>query len=257
MRQVRGLWLVALMVAVGCGDDDGPGDAGRDASSASDAGDAGAGRDAAAVDGGSSDAGSPDTGAPDADVPWPDAGGLPAPDWAPLTVGPAGSCPEFVPCGGDVVGVWDVSGGCFEVDIESAISRCPGAMVTRREGRGRGRVVFGADGIAHRVAVSEVEADVFFPALCAAVFSCEMLEAAMASLVTEASCGTTPTGDCECTAVQRTTIDDTDAYRVEGDEIVGTTKRWEFCIAGDTLTYRDSSPSGTREPGVVELSRAD
>ncbi len=185
------------------------------------------------------------------------AGGLSDPDWTTLTVGPAGSCPDLAPCGGDVVGTWDLAGGCFEVDVESAISSCPGAMVTRREGRGRGRVVFGADGRAHRVASSEVEVDVFIPALCASVVSCATIESAMTAYATEASCTPTAAGACDCTARLLTTIDDRDGYTVEGDEIVSATlgRRWEYCIEGDSLCYRDVSATEPREPGTVELAR--
>ena len=130
-------------------------------------------------------------------------------------------------------------------------------MVTRREGRARGRVEFGADGNAHRVAEGEVEADVMIPAICAAVVSCPMIETAMRAYVTEASCVARPTGDCECTAITRTSIDHRDAYRIEGNEIVSVSsgKRWEYCVEGDALRYRDTSPSEPREPGVIELGR--
>jgi hypothetical protein len=212
--------------------------------------------------GGPTDAGEPmdammalDAGR-DAHVDWPDDAGM-APDWVDLTVGPVMSCPPFMACGGDVVGTWDVAGGCVEVDIEMGIMRCPGAMVTSRTGRARGRVIFGSDGIARRVADSEVEIAIFIPALCAMFVSCETIESMLAMSVTEASCTTEATGDCNCTGRQITHIDNTDAYTIEGNEIVGTTRRWEYCIAGDSLSYRDSTPGmGMREPGVIELARA-
>jgi len=260
---LSGLGLTIALVLTGCGDDGGPDDAGGIDGGGIDSGgtDAGGidsgGVDGGGVDGGGTDGGGVDATA-DAPVSWPDSGSeLPPPEWAALTVGPAGSCDALTPCGGDVVGTWDVSGGCFEVDIESAISMCPGAMVTRREGRGRGRVVFRSDGFAHRVADAEVEADLFVPEICARFYSCAMIEAAMASFVTSASCTTEMTGDCNCTARQVTHIDDADAYTIEGNEIVSSTsgKRWQYCIEGDVLRYQDTSPSGPMEPGIPELTR--
>lgn len=202
------------------------------------------------------DAATADASAGDAAPSWPDAG-LPPPPWVELTVGPAGGCVPFVACGGDVVGTWDTHGGCFEIDLEPTLEACPGAAVTRRSGRGRGRVVFGADGFGHRVAEAVVEVEVFFPALCAAVFSCEMLEAAMARAVTEASCAPDGDGNCDCLARELVRIDQRDAYRTESNEIVSISsgKRWEYCVEGDRLDYRDTSPSGPREPGSVELIR--
>jgi hypothetical protein len=259
MTKLGRTWLAVLVscAMLACGDDGPPG--GVDGGGAP--GDGGS----AAMDGGGGegDAGSPPTdaggAAADAGEPaWPDDGSmLPAPAWAALTVGPLDSCPALTACGGDVVDAWDVSGGCFEVDIESTIASCPGAMVTRREGRGRGRVVFGADGFAHRVAQAEVEVDVFIPAICAAVVSCPMIEAAMRPYVSEASCTANAMGACECTATNRTAIDDRDAYRVEGNEIVSVSsgKRWAYCIDGDRLSYRDTSAAEPREPGIVELTR--
>ena len=252
-----GLVLGLAVIAMACGTetmtptDAGGGEVDAGAADAGGGSDAGGGMDAATDAGSMSDAGA------DATVMWPDAGTLPAPEWADLTVGPAGSCPGFTPCGGDIVGVWDLNGGCFEVDIESSISACPGAMVTRRVGRGRGRVVFRADGTAHRVAESVVEADTFFPAVCTAFYSCDMLQSAMRMLVTEATCTEDSAGDCNCTSRLITSIDDTDTYTIEGNEIVGgfSGKRWEYCIAGDRLDYRDSSPSGPLEPGDIELLR--
>ncbi len=260
---MRRMWCLALAAAMGCGGETISGDAGSaaDAGGGTDAAPEDAGLDAAAPDAGwdaaIGDAGL-DAAAPDAgpEPEWPDPG-LGAPPWATLTVGEPGTCDPLVACGGDVVGSWDVSGGCFEVALEERVSMCPGAMVSRREGRGRGRVVFGADGVAHRVAEAIVEVELFVPAICAAFVSCPMIESMIRPGVTEASCPMDAMGNCNCTARQRTLIDDTDFYTVEGNEIVSTTsgKRWEYCIAGDELRYRDTSPTGTREPGIVELTR--
>lgn len=210
--------------------------------------DGGTERDAAASDAGLLDAGT------DSSITFPDSG-LPDPAWVDLDVVAAGECPEFTACGGDIVGVWDTSGGCFEVDIESAISRCPGARVTERSGRGRGRVIFGADGNAHRVAESQVAASVFVPAACTAFVSCESIEDLMRAQASSATCTSAPGGDCNCDATYDFALDETSPYGTEGNEITAPGKRWEYCVDGETLTYQDTSPSGTREPGTVELTR--
>lgn len=188
---------------------------------------------------------------------WPDAGALPPPEWAALAVGGRGSCPPTASCGGAIAGAWDVAGGCFEVDVEGALAACPGATVTRREGRGRGRVVFGADALGHRVAQAVVEVAFVVPAPCLAAVSCDAIAGAVAPLVTEARCGLAAGGHCACEAMLRVELDQRAAYRVDGDAIVavGTDRRWAFCVDGDRLRYWDTSPSGPLEPGRVELRR--
>jgi hypothetical protein len=179
------------------------------------------------------------------------------PEWVDLTVGPLGTCEDFTPCGGDIVGTWDLTGGCFEDDLDSTISACPGAEVRSRVGRGRGRVVFPASGLAHRVAESELEYELYYPASCALVFSCEMLESAIAPYVDTVSCPVEASGDCTCTASLRTVIDQMDAYTTEMNQIVGVSsgKRWDYCVEGDTLTYKDTDTSMSGEPGIIELGR--
>jgi hypothetical protein len=178
------------------------------------------------------------------------------PAWVELTVGPTGTCDELTPCGGDVVGTWDLEAGCFEDDVDAAFSRCPGATVTR-SGRARGRVVFGADAIGVRVAQSEVVMDIHFPALCASFFSCDELEAAIRPRVTRVDCEGGEGTDCTCHARLETTIDQRDRYRTEDNQIVSESsgKRWDYCVQDDTLTYRDADRSASREPGIIELER--
>ena len=253
--------MAALVSALACGESsEAPVDAGADAAEGVDAGvrDAAATPDAGALDAGE-DGGSArvDSGPRDAGNPFGDAGALGPPTWVELDVGPPGTCAPFVACGGDVVGTWDVEGGCVEVDIDSQLARCPGAMATRYAGRVRGRVEFGGDGVARRVAQSETEIDVFWPAFCAGFFDCGMLEEALAMGFDEVSCPAEMDGSCTCTGLVATTIDDTDFYALEGNEIVSTSsgKRWAYCVDDDGLSYEDTSPSEPREPGVIALGR--
>jgi hypothetical protein len=192
----------------------------------------------------------------DAGNPFGDAGALGDPAWVPLTVLVDGrACPPLVPCGGVITGTWDVGGGCFAADL-SAIMMCPGAHASG-SGMGRGRVVF--DGtVAHRVAQSEVDILVTVPAICAGfVGGCAGIETRIRMATPDAACTTETDGSCLCQARQTTVINDTDGYTTSGDEIIGTTsgKHWAYCVAGDSLDYQDVSSSGTREPGIVDLTR--
>ena len=205
--------------------------------------------------GGSSRAAAPDAGEPRGDA---GAAELEPPEWVALTVGPPGTCEPFTSCGGDVRGTWDLAGGCLEIDVDSALSSCPGARTTRHEARGRGRVVFDATS-GHRFGEAWVEVDIFFPEVCARFYSCDMLESALAATTTDAACTTEASGDCACTARNEWSFEQRDAYDIDVDEIVSrsSTKRWAFCVEGNRLGYEDTSPAPPREPGVYDLVRRE
>jgi hypothetical protein len=188
--------------------------------------------------------------------PFGDAGALGDPAWVPLTVLVDGSmCEPLDPCGGDITGTWDVSGGCFAADL-SAIRMCPGAHASG-SGMARGRVTF--DGaVAHRVAQSEVDILVTVPALCAGfVGGCSGIETRIRMATPDAACTTETDGSCRCQARQTNVIDDTDAYTTSMNEIIGTSsgRHWAYCVSGTGLSYEDTTPgSGPREPGIVDLT---
>jgi len=245
---MRFLVIVCALVLACGGDDDVVGDAG-----------ARTGVDAGAVDG--ADSGSPavtDAGAAN------DGGSTPTIDAGPdfcdspaafgIEVVEPGECDALVPCGGDLVGTWDFSGGCVEVPIEEAVMRCPGATVVRREGTATGCVTF-TPTIARRVATGSVEVEAFFPALCTAFFSCDMLQSTFRMTAPDTECTEDDSG-CTCLARLAIEIDDTDFYRSEGNQIVSTTsgRRWDYCIEGDALSYTDATVGTTREPGIYDLA---
>ncbi len=262
MHKLGMVFICAAALAWGgCGDDDGV-DAGSDAGSGADIGgnidsgadtggsidsgtDAGGGVDAGSDTGGGADAGT------DGGAPLPVCG---TPPVVALTV--ADTCPEFAACGGDIMGTWDFSGGCVAVDL-STVMMCPGAMVTRREGSGRGCVQF--DGVtARRVAEAYVSGDVFIPSLCAMfIGGCDAIEMMVtdARPDAEATCTTTAMG-CDCTFSLAVTIDDNDAYTIEGNQIVSASsdKRWDYCVEGMALDYTDASMAADAEPGIFTLS---
>lgn len=281
MQKTTGIWVGAAMaVWAGCGTSttiEPAADARTDAFATVDAAatpdtgneiDAASGDDAATSPdtGAGSDAGGARDAASTRDVgtvlppvdggnPFGDAGALGDPAWVPLTVLTDGShCAPLDACGGDVTGTWDVAGGCFEVNL-SAIDRCPTAVASA-SGQARGRVTF--DGaIARRVAQSEVDVQVYVPAICARFVpgGCAAIQTQIQMATPDAACVTQTDMSCLCQARQLTVIDDTDAYTTTPTQIVGSVKRWDYCIAGDALRYEDATPSGPREPGIIALMR--
>lgn len=186
-----------------------------------------------------------------------DAGALGEPPWAPLDVRTTTSCPPLVACGGAEAGTWDVSGGCIDVPIPSQLMSCPGARVSRSVGRARGRVTF-ASGFARRAAQWEVEVELAVPTLCASfVGGCSGLQGIVRGAFPDSVCATESNGDCRCAARQSGAIRDADGYTTVNNQIVSAVlgKRWDYCVDGARLRYRDATPTGAREPGTIELTR--
>lgn len=186
-----------------------------------------------------------------------DAGALGEPPWAPLDVRTTTSCPPLVACGGAEVGTWDVSGGCIDVPVPSQLMSCPGARVSRSVGRARGRVTF-ASGFARRAAQWEVEVELVVPMLCASfVGGCSGLQGILRGAIPDSACATEGNGDCRCAARQSGAIRDADGYTTMNNQIVSAVlgKRWDYCVDGARLRYRDATPTGAREPGTIELTR--
>lgn len=192
----------------------------------------------------------------DASDPFGDTGTAGPPAWVEIDVLTDGStCPALTACGGDEVGTWDVTGGCIELPVGMELDRCPGATLSA-VGRARGRVTFTGT-VADRVAQSEITASVFVPTLCASfIGGCDAIEGLIAMQIPDVACVTAPAG-CNCEGRVVNTIDDADGYVIEGNEIVSATlmKRWEYCVDGDAMRYRDVSGSGTLEPGIIDLGR--
>lgn len=188
----------------------------------------------------------------------PDAGTLGEPPWVTLEVRTTTSCPPLAPCGGAVAGTWDVAGGCFDLPVPADLMRCPGARVTRASGRARGRVTFGPV-IAARAAQWELEAELAVPAVCASfVGGCAGLQAAIRGAFPDSACAAEgAAGDCRCAVRQTGSLRDGDGYTTRDNQIVSATagRRWNYCVAGDRLRYRDVSAAEPREPGTIELTR--
>ncbi len=191
----------------------------------------------------------------DAPSPFGDTGTVGDPAWVDLDVRTDGSaCPALEACGGDVLGTWDVTGGCFEVPGADMLDACPGATF-EATGQARGRVTFGPV-IARRVAQSIVTANVFVPTLCVSfIGDCEDVEGLIQSEIPDSACVTVSDG-CECEGRFVYEIDDMDGYSTMDGQIISAVsdRRWDYCIEDGTLRYQDvTEGGGEREPGIIEL----
>jgi hypothetical protein len=189
-------------------------------------------------------------------APAPDVAVIGEPPWVPLDVRTT-ACPPLVACGGAVSGTWDVAGGCFDLPVPADLMRCPGARVTSTSGRARGRVTFGPV-IASRAAEWEVQAEVLIPSYCAAaVGGCAVLQGLARGSFPGAVCTEGPGRDCRCNVRQTGGLRDGDAYTTVNNQIVSASlnRRWDYCVTGARMRYRDVSAAAPREPGTIELLR--
>ncbi|TVQ89225.1 MAG: hypothetical protein EA397_15740 [Deltaproteobacteria bacterium] len=183
------------------------------------------------------------------------------PPYHPLTIADEGECDPLVPCGGNEVGTWQISGGCVEFDFGLIQSACAGAEVTRTEGRARGEITF-ESGIVDRWAQARIEADFTLPSECN-IFGCAGMEGiitgAAGDMIDDVRCVDTDSGGCDCMARSFQTLDDGEPYTIDGDQIVGSTSgsRWDYCVTGGELRYEHVEGSGELEPGIVDLSKVE
>jgi hypothetical protein len=267
------------LVAAGCGDStpaapdggtrpDGgtgtvdSGTAGTDSGTRSDGGtgvDAGGDVDGGSVgsDGGIRSDGSVGPGR-DAGDPFGDAGPGGAPEWVDIEVLLDGTtCDDLVPCGGDVEGTWDVTGGCVDFELPSELEFCTGYTIEATIARARGRATF--DGTtATRIAQSEVEVELFIPmGLCTGdlIGGCPGIEMRIMDAGLDGTCVSEGAGDCRCTAYTLYTIDDSATYTTSGNQIMSGGKTWDYCVTDGSMRYEDVTGGDDDEPGIIELGR--
>jgi hypothetical protein len=169
--------------------------------------------------------------------------------------GSAGACPSGgAPCGGDVVGTWQVVTDCAEgTQAPSAASGCSGASAVLR-GMGSGSLTFNPDGTASvALSLSETETELI-PESClggdGATVDCSEFnssETVSSGTVTE-TCSPSGTG-CSCTlSIDVPTTNGAGTYATSGTTLTiagtGATDTYSYCVSGDTLTMTADVDAG-------------
>jgi hypothetical protein len=136
------------------------------------------------------------------------------------------------------------------------LAMCPGGEIRSAMARTRGRVTF--DGaIATRSAETEVDAEIFVPRICT-IFAggCDAIEANLRMSTPDTDCSLDAASNCVCMLHQVSSFMERVRYSTTATQIVfATGRRWNYCIRGDEMTYRDVSTRVTPEGGVIELGR--
>lgn len=209
MTRTIGLWT--LLVAVGCGKEDGGTDGDADSDSDTETG----GDSDADTDGDSdSDTGS-DTG----------------PD--------EGVC-GLDECGGDPIGVWTASDSCV---TPPASGSCPEAEVTVDLELTNATLTIVDDGTYTSSQEGAMTFHEIFPAACVGKAACPDFGASLPPPPPGRTCVDGAEGGCECDGSLPATTSESGTWEVDGEMLLlepdgGEVAEWEFCVEGDTLTMR-------------------
>ncbi|HTQ02759.1 MAG TPA: hypothetical protein VMI54_02840 [Polyangiaceae bacterium] len=191
-----------------------------------------------------------------------------------------GNCPDFSPCGGDVVGTWKMSSLCGASDTSNAgsggMAGVPSCATdgTTESANSDVVITFGSDGSYSAKGTITISLDFTFDDTCAmasfgvdAATTCAVLAAAGGSAMTGGSLSCAPKdADCSCHFTSDPSeTDDEGTYTISGDEVTlnyvetdsdGTTTPYmetdPYCVDGDTLTT-DSANMGNG--GLLTLKR--
>lgn len=167
--------------------------------------------------------------------------------------GPGASCLKVQPCGGNVVGAWNIVATCAtRAALDSAFaaevagSACPTQMLGNVEETPTGTLRFNSDLTYSSMFTINSVVDVIIPAACLGGTNCASvnanlqaeLAAGLHPEVVSASCA--GSSNCVCHQVISTPQSETGTYSIAGNAITlveadGTTSGVEFCVQGDTV----------------------
>ncbi len=176
----------------------------------------------------------------------------------PITITFSASCPNFTPCGGDVVANWAYTSVCVDsADPFPAVSQaCPGASFSNLAGTTQGGLYFDATTV-HRNVNTHITGDLTVSGTCA-VAGCAAVQSALANTFTSVTC--TGTTSCSCSFVyDRLVANQTAGYVVSGSRLTtdpGTSaeRQYDYCVNGSMLGYHEVT-SAPADPGVATLTQ--
>jgi hypothetical protein len=159
------------------------------------------------------------------------------------------------PCGGDLVGAWDLSAVCADTEslrqmfrdafLEGSMGACP-QVSSGPVSLGISGPLSYTDDLNYAVNMTvTLDGSLAIPTSCLAGDSCADLSAALADNPLFTGCTGTTTCTCKMHLVQTDvesgtyTLSGTAASMVASD---GSTSALSYCVKGDTMTMRDADP---------------
>jgi len=160
--------------------------------------------------------------------------------------GGAASCGALEPCGGDPVGTWKLTGGCFDdaiVTMSYQEATCASATATAKITSSAGTVQFKADRtyvVTGFMASTVVTVD--FPATCLNGITCADIQSTFRASPSTASATCTGTSTCQCMVpLQGDTTSESGTYVINGTSLDTTPSDGSdpdtisYCVKGNTL----------------------
>jgi hypothetical protein len=170
------------------------------------------------------------------------------------------ACNAFAPCGGNLVGTWEVKDTC--VQGKGTIEMCPTATTSFEGIHASGTMTFNADmtGSSSIVITGGLKLNV--PASCTGGQSCSTVEGLLkAELVNDADApfsgvACTGTDTCACTfTFKGTPMTAGGAYSTAGSVLTQGTDQSDYCVAGNELRLK--SRTGIAGMGNSMMSMDD
>jgi hypothetical protein len=169
------------------------------------------------------------------------------------------SCAAFTACGGDVKGLWRLTGGCVdEGAFAAAKAQCPGIVESNVKFQARGVVSADATTITRKTEV-KFTATLAVPVECKNAnplgTTCKAAEAAVqfAGIKTATCTDAAAGGGCDCNVGDSTSDDTTDTYSTAGNTLTSGVRTFDYCVAGSDLTYKETTAKAI--PAVYTLAK--
>jgi hypothetical protein len=177
-------------------------------------------------------------------------------------------CANGSPCGGSVVGVWNVASSCLEMSGEMDTSGVSlGCLTVPVTGslQTMGKFTANADGTyldeTSTIGSISFPLDVTCLSVSNVTVGCDKIGNAFDAMGWDTVTCTDATGTCLCTGTTvqeggfgaiRTYTEETGTYTVDGSTLTAANATYSFCTSGDTLTV---TPQGSALTGTVTFQR--
>ena len=170
------------------------------------------------------------------------------------------ACPSVSPCGGDLVGTWQVTQACLS-GTEDLNSTCPGASATITSSF-TGTVIYNSNNTYTSMVTGGGTTHFHYPGACLpAGYTCTQFSQLLMSVGSYSSvnCATDAASVCNCDAVTASLpTDESGTYTSSGVTVTtvhsGSTSIGQYCIQGNVM-YQMETPRDGGATEVVVLRR--
>lgn len=165
------------------------------------------------------------------------------------------NCTPLAACGGDVKGLWRLTGGCVsDGAFAAAKQQCAGLTESNVKFQARGVVFADATNITRKTEV-KFTATLSVPSVCKnAIGTCaDTATAIKFTGLANATCTDNAGGGCDCDVGDQTTENTNDTYTTAGNTLTSGARTFDYCVAGSEIKYEETTAKAV--PAVFTLSK--